>query len=538
MKKEQFKQVIKLIRRFLTLNPYGNNLRSPQTTFWFISAGIIIALMAFSEGFVWANLFNFFFSETLSKEVRIPLCLGIGIVIFWLLWLIDTTFVLLDNSTPPLLEMPTGRFKAIKTFVKQHLNKNAGKFWLGFVTRIVVVALSLYITIPAITKLSISEDIDKSIKDDNNKIRTAKVDSITNNIDKINAPKLAQLDSIIELERSDLKLEVAGKGKSGKYGYKDAAQAIEKSLNAHIAERNSLEKKINTEKSIVENASDNQLSKKYGVEFKKKTAGVVNEVAEKLSKNQNYKEVEGVARTYVILLFVALVLLKIFAPRSVKIYLNEELQDLYKAFKTNQINSIYFAYFKDEFDNTKEITPYRFYEFWEKYYFKYRYDFMKQLENDENLKQLDLKIAKFNQQKSDIEKELKPYQDEFIQEMEKLLSLEDKKNKLTLQTENNSNKITEITNEINTIKSSKSDIRAEYLSELSKTQNNLIKEKEELQVSLKTVANEIYITTKQIEFAQNKINTINKSLNTLQNNLDRITELKGTLRNKYLDTLQ
>ena len=523
------------VSKFLTLNPYGDNLRSPQTSFWFICVGIVIFLMAFSEGFVWGNLFNFYLSEALDPIIRIPLCLGIGFFVFSIIWLIDSTFILLDRSEQPLLEQPIGRSGKIKAFVKQYiLNKNVGKFWLGFVTRIFVVGLSLYITIPAITNLSISPDINKSIQDENNRIRAEFVEKFKpSNIDKI-----VKLDSIIPIERKNLELEVAGKGKSGRYGDDVVAKTIRENLVKYEEELKVEKDKAKEEKDFVDTASNEILSEKYGVEFKKRTAGVVNEVAKELSENENYKQVEKIARTYVLLLFIALVLFKIFAPRSVKIYLNEELQDLYKAFKNNQINSVYFANFRDEFDNTKEITPYRFYEFWKNFYFKTRFNDMANLIDDGELKKLDLKIGKFNQQKSDIEKELKPNQDEFLQETDKLLSLEDEKNKLTLQTDTNTGKIAEINTKINTIKSSKSEIEAEYLIELSRQQNSLIKEKEELTMSLKKVENEIFIKTKRIEFVKNKITTINKELNALQNNLDKVIELKECLRNQYLESLR
>jgi len=523
------------LSNFLTLNPYGDNLRSPQTSFWFICVGIVIFLMAFSEGFVWGNLFNFYLNEALSPLIRIPLCFGIGFFVFSIIWLIDATFILLDRSEQPIIEPSIGRLGKIKVFVKQHiLNKNVGKFWLGFVTRICVVGLSLYITIPAITNLSISPDINKSIQDENNRIRA----NFVENFKPSNSDKIARLDSIIIVERENLKLEVAGKGKSGRYGDDVAAKAIREILTKYEEELKIENEKAKEEKDFVDTASNEMLSLKYGIEFKKRTAGVVNEVAKELSENEDYKQVEKIARTYVLLLFIALVLFKIFAPRSVKIYLNEELQDLYKAFKTNQINSVYFANFKNEFDNTKEITPYRFYEFWKNYYFKTRLNDMANLIDDGELKKLDTKISKFNQQKSDIEKELKPNQDELLQETENLLSLEDEKNKLTLQTDTNTNKITEITNEINTIKSSKSEVGAEYLIELSRQQNNLIKEKEELTASLKKVENEIFVKTKRIEFVQKKINTINKELNALQNNLDKVIEIKECLRNQYLESLR
>ena len=134
MSEEKVKKVKKRgWSKFLTLNPYGDNLRSPQTSFWFSCVGIVIFLMAFSEGFVWGNLFNFYLSEALSPIIRIPLCLGIGIVVFSILWLIDATFVLLDRSEQPPLEPSIGWSQKMKAFIKEYiLNTNAGKFWLGF----------------------------------------------------------------------------------------------------------------------------------------------------------------------------------------------------------------------------------------------------------------------------------------------------------------------------------------------------------------------------------------------------------------------
>jgi hypothetical protein len=72
----------KTFKKYIGLNPYGKNLKTPQTIFWFIGVGVVITLMAFSEGFIWGNLFNFYFKSNLSLLVRVPLCFGIGLVVF------------------------------------------------------------------------------------------------------------------------------------------------------------------------------------------------------------------------------------------------------------------------------------------------------------------------------------------------------------------------------------------------------------------------------------------------------------------------
>jgi hypothetical protein len=165
--------MLTVFKRYINLNPYGKNLKTPQAVFWFIGVGVIITLIAFSEGFIWGNLFNFYFKDSLTLLIRVPLCLGIGLIVFCLLWIIDTSFVLLDTTISPNEE-------EIKWYKSPERYKVLG----GFFTRVLLVAISLYTTIPAITKLSVSSDIDKYITDYNLGVRAHLADSITVQFDK------------------------------------------------------------------------------------------------------------------------------------------------------------------------------------------------------------------------------------------------------------------------------------------------------------------------------------------------------------------
>ena len=204
--------------------------------------------------------------------------------------------------------------------------------------------------------------------------------------------------------------------------------------------------------------------------------------------------------------------------------------------KNNQINSKYFANFKSEFDNKDiDITPYRFYEFWKYYYLKARIEDIKNLSNDEELNKLDIKIAKLNQQKTDLESELKPCEEQLLVDTEALLKLEDERNAIQLKSDNLNEKITDFKNSIEQIKNSKSGVRPEDLVELSKQHTQLISQNEKATLDIKEFTNKITLKNKGLKITDDRVNRINKQLDTLYSNLDKLIELKKQLREKYME---
>jgi chromosome segregation ATPase len=130
---------------------------------------------------------------------------------------------------------------------------------------------------------------------------------------------------------------------------------------------------------------------------------------------------------------------------------------------------------------------------------------------------------------------LTPCEAELLKDTEILLKLEDDRNVMQLQSDNLSEKITEIKNGIDQIKSSKAGVRPEDLIELSKQHTQLINDRAKIQNETKEFTNKIIVRNKGLKFTEDKIKRLNIQLGSLYGNLDKLIDIKRQLREKYMD---
>lgn len=519
---------MKKLRTFVTLQPHGNNLMSNQTHRWIISIGLIILLMSFSEGFIWANMFNFYFEERLSILPRMLFCCSIGFIVLCIIWVIDSSFVMLDTSSPP---------KEIESQDKKwwKLDKSKRNIYVGFIGRLILISISLYVTIPAVTKLSMQDDINKVI-DSRNQM---KIDTLRSKISELYDKKIEYVESQKNDKDQKLVGELGGKGISGRYGDDVVAKEIRNQRDSCQNEKNKLILQKEAEIKEINNAKMSDLEKKYGVVFYSKTSGLIEEIAGEMSKNENYREIEKISRVYVILLFCGVILLKIFSPRSVKIYLNEELQDFFELYLRGQINVRYMSDLQDFVHDVsvKTITPYVFEEFWNKYLIR-KNNYESSFRNDESFQKVEGKISKLNFQKDIIEREIELDRVRYIEVSNKLLEFEKELIRLTYQIQSQQEKINNIENRIKSVKDNTDEIMAEDLVQLSKQMKVMITDRDDLLNKYKEIECNIQIKSKEKLMIEKDLVRLEKDRELLLQNIESINTLKNNLRNKYFEVIK
>src|SRR5882724_8835354 len=98
---------IKSKKRFLSIfsvRPHGNNLITGQTKRWITSVAIIIFMIALTEAIIWGNIFSFYYGNAMSFRERILWSCIVGICVFFIIWIIDTSFATLDMTRNPVEE--------------------------------------------------------------------------------------------------------------------------------------------------------------------------------------------------------------------------------------------------------------------------------------------------------------------------------------------------------------------------------------------------------------------------------------------------
>ena len=134
---------------FLRLKPYGDSLLTPAVRVWLGFAWTIILLMATLEGIVW-GLVGASIVPAESASLRPFAGLLLFALIFSVVWIIDASLVMSERPTARSRRWNRGNNQGFLALVR----------WLfGFLARLAIVALSLYVTAPFLGKIIRADDI-------------------------------------------------------------------------------------------------------------------------------------------------------------------------------------------------------------------------------------------------------------------------------------------------------------------------------------------------------------------------------------------
>lgn len=505
-----------------SLRPYGNNLISNQTRRWTICIGIVIFFIAIVEGSVWGKVFDFYFESTISQNIRTVISIAVGIMIFLLIWIIDSSFVTLDLSKSPIEENRKW----------YQPSSNDVKNWSSIIFRILLVALSLYVTVPGIVRLSIADDVRKTINEDNEK----QIAGLINKTNDYYTGQIYQKDSLLSVRRDELTKEIAGQGRSKHYGDKIVAASIRTEINALEKQISKLQADKLQKVQEIANSPYDTLTRKYGIVFIATTPGQIEKVAEKLQKEENNRAVEKISRVYVIFAFIALLLLKLLSPRSVNIYYNEDMQNLYISVQNNQINQEYLAYLKDLTGDTNHynVTPHIFEDFWKSYRIRRNKD-TEMASNDVRLGSLEEKMSKLNHERSKVMNDISVAQAAFDICFEKISELTKELNEKGNEGKNFESKIANLTEKMNIMKATDSrSIAPEDFVAFSTKKKDLQENLFDAQYDLRKIEADISDVKSRIEQNELRMEAHKDELEMLRDTIQTINEMKQDLREDYV----
>ena len=133
----------------LRLRPYGDSLLTPAVRVWLSFAWIVILLMAGVEGIVWGLVGASIVPQD-SAWLKPIAGLLLFALIFAVIWVIDASLI--------MSERPVARARRWSPGVNQGLGALL-RWTFGLLARLVIVALSLYVTAPFLGKLIRADDI-------------------------------------------------------------------------------------------------------------------------------------------------------------------------------------------------------------------------------------------------------------------------------------------------------------------------------------------------------------------------------------------
>lgn len=338
--------------RHLQLRPHGEHLLTSSAAFWLFSARALIVAMCLSEAVAWGRL-GYVFGE---RSIGWIAAAAVSLTILVVVWMIDVSLITMDrawrdHAAAILGYKSTGWARALRTGSTVAL-------------RIGLLFGSLYITAPYLAQVVFYKDIQRFID----------AEAVTN-LDRSRKAFIAERDAVIATKAGEvagrrlaLEREVAGGGISGRYGFGPAAQTIA----AEVAKQETELEQLRTEKATALNAYDtlardwranrDLLAASYNVALPQTSILENSRALDALRQQPHYQSTELAVKGFLAFVFFGLLLLKLFEPTSIRLYLSEVLQQEYVRYVAGTFD----AMLPDTERSTVKpspMTPQRLYDF-------------------------------------------------------------------------------------------------------------------------------------------------------------------------------
>jgi hypothetical protein len=383
----------------LALKPYGDELLTSSGDFWIFSARLIILAMAAAEAIAWGYM------GSLMSQAHPLLAAGIAaLFVFTLIWIIDASFMTLDLSR--------GYYERALSGKKSDLARERMKLAGGVLARVGIVTASLFITAPFLAQAIFADDVREEMMRRN-------ASSIAMKRQEVEQPYAARIDALRDeqqrLEEQRVH-EAAGTGLSGRYGRGPALETIERQLGEKREEIAAVEAARVARLAEFDQLTHQQLAGQYGLQFMVPGVRSSVELLDELMKNPQFARAELAVRAFLAFLFLGLLILKAFQPRSIAVYFNEQLHSLYDEYRKGLFDNYLPA--AERASAGGSIDPLRFEEWCLETYALIRKEDERRRETAGEHRMHDLLVAQWQLLESTARRELEP----LVQRHETLLA--------------------------------------------------------------------------------------------------------------------
>ena len=380
-----------------SLTPYGDNLCTPGAKFWIRCVTIVVFIMATAEAVSWGYLGSRF-----SAGITGYIAGGVAFLcIFFIIWVIDASFVTLDLSRAFYEKVI---FKKEDTDYRQDMLKLIS----GLSGRVLIVFVSLYLSAPFLSQIIFNNDVVNEMDRQNAEALVSVRDSLQRGYDS----SIDSLNTLIADQQKKAEAEAAGTGGSGRYGRGDAVITIEREITRlrdevelYRGEKGDLLTRFDTTDTKV-------LARVYAVEMLEEGVQSRGRILDQLMDNPDYRTAKHAITAFLAFIFAALILLKLFQPRSIKIYYNEQMQDLYGQYLSGRFD-LWLSNVERPEGGKSKMHPLRFEDWCINTYSVIRDEDIKRRDSSIKLNAHIAIIEQLTYEKKSVEGELEPLQKEY-----------------------------------------------------------------------------------------------------------------------------
>jgi len=338
------------LRRLVSLKPYGASLLTPMAAAWTTMMTGLVFIMATSEALSWAYFASFFFNDWrhfLSALVT-------GVIVFCVVWCVDVSLLTLDRAKAHYEQRLYGNGKV-------GFWKEFGKTGSGMLVRLMIVAGSLYFTSPYLTQLIFTRDINKELE----RQSKSQIADARRLIESNYENTIQSLQNSVDTLGGDLTDEIAGRttSRTKKYGDGPVAAAIRKQLGDKQTSLKDVLTKKNEELSSFDKAvnehNTEELGNRWNVVLPENSISKRNEALEKITGLPMFWQTSLAIKGFLVFLFCSMLVLKIFEPRGVRMYLSEALQQEWQRYQAGAFDK-WLPHHERSNAAICTMTPYRF----------------------------------------------------------------------------------------------------------------------------------------------------------------------------------
>jgi hypothetical protein len=311
---------IKKLARPFTLKPYDDKLANGVVDIWLFFVRLIIAAIAFSDAVAWSHLARITTPGDMGKVAAVV----VGLIVLVIVGSVDASFVMHDTTVkrrPVVLVAGRSRITAAIRWLRQNVRPGH----LAIMARIILVYVSFTVTAPFLTQLVFSRDIEAAIQRSNAQSQATKLTVIAAGYDAT----LADLRAKLAQRRHDFETEVAGSGKSGRYGEGPTARAIKNDISQYTDDIHNIESAKVAELEAFKNASADQLASRWGIDVKREGPDTRARAVAAMETSPAFRSVRNNVKLFLAFMFVSLLVLKCFEGDAVRSYYSADLQAAY-----------------------------------------------------------------------------------------------------------------------------------------------------------------------------------------------------------------
>lgn len=389
----------------LTLKLYGTNLLTPSANAWILLVRALIFGMAITEALSWGYAGRILIPGSWTAAILS------GTVIFVFVWGVDASLMSLDRNErkPKVDPSSTDKNRASTKSVSENSpeeteggeavaertreggasiwQKISGKLFSGVAIRSILVTASLIFTAPFIALIVFETDIDSEIErtfsarvskrtDELRTIIAKEAETRSKRTEEL-ATELDEIGILLKSREAELNDEMRNPGTRG---YGPIARKLEEQVKAARMEQQRKQAEISKHGKTLESLTPGEteltefntaigeknyklLNDRWNIAADPKSYQVRNKIiAEKFESTPEFKRAERTIQAFLSFLFFGLAIMKIYEPRSTRIYFNAALQSDWLRFKAAAFDT---HLRPDERSQAVpcSMTPFRFEEF-------------------------------------------------------------------------------------------------------------------------------------------------------------------------------